>query len=111
MCSKHVKYGAGQATRPAPKSSTDQMPEILSEIRDRVRRIETRSTKYFEAQGFDTGSTRAVWLGFQPTMDAARINLPTPGIALKDILAVIPKDFEGDVDLYVGEELIATIYK
>ena len=111
MCSKHVKYGAGQATRPRPQTDNSLIPEILSEIRDRVRRIETRSTKYFEAQGFDTGSTRATWRGMQANEDAARIDLPTPGIALKDILAVIPKGFEGDVDLYVGEELIAMLYR
>ena len=109
--SKHLRYGAGQATRPAPRVSTDPAAEILSEIRDRVRRIETRSTKYFEANGLDTGAARAKWCGFQPVADAARVELPTPSIALKDILAVIPKGYDGDVDLYVGEELIVTLYR
>ena len=109
--SKHLKYGAAPVTRPAPRADGNLTEGILTEIRDRIRRLETRTTKYLEAQGFDTGAARAKWLGIKPGWEVARIDLPTPAVSLKEILATIPKDHEEDVDLYVGEELIATIYR
>ena len=91
--------------------SSDRYQDMLVEIRDRVKRIETRTTKYFEAQGFDTGVTRAKWLGQDPGWEVARVLLPSPATSVKEILAVIPVGHDADVDLYVGDELIASIYK
>ena len=108
--SKHMR-NTTQTTPRLPLASSDRYQELLVEIRDRVTRIETRTTKYFEAQGFDTGVTRAKWLGKSPGWEVARILLPGPATSVKEILAVIPANHREDVDLYVGGELIASLYK
>lgn len=109
--SKHIKYTATARRLPTPKHSTEPGENILDEILARVRRIETKTTKYFEAKGFDTGGDHAKWLGLLADEDAGRMNLPTPATSIKEVLATIPKNYTGEVDLYVGEELIATIYR
>lgn len=53
------------------------------EVRDRLRRIETRLTKYLEQQGFDTQRKLPVWKG-------SSIEIPSMECAVADILAAIP---------------------
>lgn len=45
--------------------------------------METRLTRFLEEQGFDTQVQRAIF-------DGSSIEVPTLGIALKDVLAVVP---------------------
>lgn len=69
--------------------------EMVREILDRVVRIETRTTRYIEGQGYDTGVQRARW-------EPGRVIIPTDATALKEILAVIPDGWSGEtIPVYV----------
>lgn len=56
------------------------------EIKDRLRRIETRLTKFMEAQGFDTGTQ-------QPEWHDGIVEVPTDGCSLRAIKDVVPADW------------------
>ncbi len=61
--------------------------EFRRETSDRLRRLETRLTKFMEWMGFDTEVRR-------PTFDAqlGRLDIPTDAASLRDCLAAIPPD-------------------
>lgn len=74
---------------------------ILTELRDRMRRVETRITKFLESQGFDTGTKRPRW-------DRGVIHIPSPQTGMKDILEAIPPGWDPDAPVHVvheGDEL------
>jgi len=75
----------------------------VDDIHLRMRRMETRLTKYLESIGFDTGCQRARWvsLGF--------VEVPSPACALKEILDLIPADWLDDVDVIHQGKKIATL--
>ena len=78
----------------------------LDEIVDRVRRTETRLTKFMEAQGFDTQVARALWVP-----DPGYVLVPSPAIAIQEVIAVIPSDYAGlMVGVKVGSELLFTVH-
>jgi hypothetical protein len=64
---------------------------------DRVRRIETRLTRYLETQGFDTQTQRPV---LEPGPEP-KMHIPSMHISLKDMLAAIPADLNGWEDIEV----------
>lgn len=58
--------------------------EIVREIRDRARRIETRLTKFLEQSGFNAQTQR-------PFLNADdQLVIPSMYCSLKDILAAVP---------------------
>ena len=74
------------------------------EMLDRLRRIETRLTRYMEAQGFDTEVRRPEWLdGF--------MELPTDATSLRDCLAAIPEAWQGTVTLTVKGRTVAILQR
>lgn len=82
------------------------MSEPLSqEILDRVRRIETRLTKFLEASGFDTQVQRP---GFTPD---GFLVIPTPSVSLRDCLEAIPREWYGKrvVVRHKGENLAVIV--
>ena len=81
-------------------AATGDMQEAL----DRLRRMETRLTRFMEVQGFDTGVKRPFW------KDDA-LHLPTDAVSVKDCLAVLPADLRRPcaVPLLVKGRLITTI--
>ena len=62
-----------------------QERDRIGEIQDRLRRIETRLTKYMQERGFETQVQK-------PVYDRAgdRLTVPSLDVRLKDVLAVIP---------------------
>jgi len=62
------------------------MKDPVSETLDRVRRIETRLTKYLEHIGFATGAQRPTWVD-------GVVMLPSMDCSLRDILATVPRDW------------------
>lgn len=81
------------------------MDDISKEILDRVRRIETRFTRYLIQRGFDTGAEG-------PKMVGGFISIPSPDCRLKDILDVIPHHLRHEpIDVFVGPDHIATMRK
>ncbi len=87
---------------PMPRRPSETMSDVQIETRDRVRRIETRMTKFMEAHGFDTQVQRPTWNG-------GVIHAPTSSISLRDCLAVIPDSWDRrePVAVLVKDDLIA----
>ena len=58
----------------------------IGEIQDRLRRIETRLTKWMQQCGFDTQTQKVEW-----DEEKCAIVIPSMDVRLKDILAAIPE--------------------
>jgi hypothetical protein len=69
--------------------------QAIKEIQDRVRRMETRLTKWLEDQGFDTGVKRPVW------HQDGTVTVPSLDCSLKHILTVIPGDWDADEEVAI----------
>lgn len=65
------------------------------EALDRLRRIETRLTKYLETQGVETVIRRPLWDG------DGIIRVPSPGTSLSEILSVIPTSWPDEANVAV----------
>lgn len=80
--------------------------DILREVRDRTRRIETRLTKWLEAEGFETKVQRPVWRG------DGRLDVPTRSCSLADCLSVVPPDWPGDeeIGVFCNGEFIVSLF-
>lgn len=61
--------------------------QIVGEVKDRSRRIETRLTRYIEAQGFETGATKPVF-----NTDDHAVQVPSLDASLRSIFASIPDE-------------------
>jgi hypothetical protein len=66
----------------------------LKEIKDRLRRTETRVTKWLESQGFETGVQRPHW-------EAGKIEVPSSSCSIKDLLSAIPETWDGESEIVV----------
>lgn len=73
---------------------------------DRLRRLETRFTKYLETQGFDTQTRPCVFYGETNTLVIPNINT-----SLKDMLAAIPIREHEPVSVKLGGRIVATIIR
>lgn len=76
----------------------ESQEKILFELRDRQRRIETRTTQVLEAIGFETYAKRPTWVD-------GVVHIPSPACGLKDILAVVPADWSPDDEIQVCHRL------
>ena len=77
------------------------------EVKDRVRRIETRLTGFMQWSGYNPGSEKPVW------HPEGRVSIPTPGVSLRDMLAVVPADWPADeeIEVHHRNEWVASIMK
>lgn len=60
----------------------------------RLRRIETRLSKFMEWQGFDLQALKPSWKN-------GRVNIPSVGTPLREILNVIPSSWDKNEDIWV----------
>lgn len=76
------------------------------EVTDRLRRIETRLTGFMQWSGYETGSDRPTWAD-------GVIHVPTPGVSLRDIMAVIPPDWQikDEIEIHHRGVWVASIFK
>lgn len=78
----------------------------LKEVTARVRRTETRLTRWLEAQGLDTGIQRPFWKD-------DRIILPSPAVTIETIIQAVPRAWPAhkpvDVVLAETDEVICQI--
>jgi len=81
----------------------------IKEIGDRMRRLETRLTKFMETQGFETKSRRPV---FEPGESIGTVSIPSMGCSVKDILASISEDWDQGLEVQVMHEgqFVMSIY-
>lgn len=76
--------------------------ELLQEIADRARRTETRVTKVANHLGVEAG-------GEKPVCQGGRLYIPSRRVSLEDIIAAIPRNPEGSVSVYCGDDYIVTV--
>ncbi len=76
----------------------------MRSIVERCTRIETRLTRYMEAQGFDTQCKRPEWTG-------GTVEIPSMACAVADILRVVPDDW-GDklINVQHKGQLVMQVY-
>ena len=80
--------------------------EFRRETSDRLRRLETRLTRYMEWAGFDTEVRRPVFT--YPD----RLDIPTDATSIRDCLAAIPVEQRGQTVTVVHKgDVIATLSK
>ena len=76
------------------------------EVRDRVRRIETRLTVLAKGLGIDVGGAAIVW-----SAETKRVQVSTPNCSLAEIMRAVPLDRQGHhVDIYLGCQYLATVF-
>lgn len=78
----------------------------LDRIESRMRRVETRLTKYIEAQGVDTGARK-------PHMEHGDMIAPGYFCTLADLFDNVPREVQtrGEaVEVMVGDRRVAIIY-
>lgn len=78
----------------------------VREVKDRSRRIETRLTKLMTHLGYETQATMPAW-------QRNCVEVPSISTAIKDILAVIPDDWNADIPVPVvhKREMLCYIMK
>lgn len=79
--------------------------EMLAEVFDRMRRVETRLTRYLEAQGMDTKVRTPFW-------EAGIVRLPSMATSYEEILAVVPKNWDNQerILLLFQNKVVGTLY-
>jgi hypothetical protein len=87
------------------KMNAPWLQQDIKEIKDRLRRTETRVTKWLESQGFETGVQRPQWQN-------GLIEVPSSACSFKDCLAVIPDNWPhtDEIEIRVKDEFLMAVY-
>lgn len=87
----NTRRGADEANRESHETS---MSRDLQEMKDRLRRIETRLTRYLEMQGFDT-ERKLPYFKSRPlgSETVGEIEVPSMMTSIEDIVNAIPSDW------------------
>jgi len=67
---------------------SDHERDRIGEIQDRLRRVETRLTKYMQERGFETQVQKVI-------LDIDTVHIPSLDVRLRDILTIIPTGYAG----------------
>lgn len=102
----NTRRGAEEANR---ESSAAGQSRDLQEVRDRLRRMETRLVKLFEHIGFDTERKKPKW---RINDRGPEVSIPSMETSIKDIIEAVPESVERHqyVSIVHKEEIVATIY-
>lgn len=74
---------------------------MLVECLDRARRVETRVTKFMQAQGFEANTCK-------PEIKNGVLHIPSLDASLRSCMAAVPTDAD-DVDIHLKNELVGYI--
>lgn len=85
-----TRRGAAEANK---ESHETALSRDLREMRDRLRRMETRFVQLAEHMGFDTEKK-------MPTFAAGQVQLPSMQTSLADIVAALPHNWDGEVAVW-----------
>lgn len=79
----------------------------LREMKDRLRRMETRLTKFMIAQGFDTETRQPVWEPGDGTLE-----VPSAQVALQDVLDAIPshRTHTRPIPITLGDRVLCRVW-
>ena len=90
---------------------TVHVADVLTELQQRMRRVETRLTRYMEAQGFETNTQKP---RFEAKGTRGIVFVGTPNVGAKELLSCVPQDWHIDDEIDVintnGNELILTFF-
>jgi len=75
----------------------------LKEMKERMRRMETRLTAFLEVQGYDTGAKQPKW------DHMGKVHIPSVDVSLKKIMRVIPEDWDRGVQIVHQDKNIAIL--
>lgn len=89
--------------RRPPRQRGSNMDEILA----RLRRIETRQVQHMVASGIDTQSRKPTFA--RSDDGSSRLDVPSPHSSLKEMLDSVPDTWQGPVDVFIGDQMIASI--
>lgn len=78
------------------------MNDPMSEILDRVKRIETRVTIMGRHVGADVGGGRPLW-------NNGRITVPTRNCSIGEMMKVVPPRWSSDIHVYHDDEYLFSI--
>ena len=82
-----------------------QERDRIGEIQDRLRRIETRLTKYMQERGFETQVQKPVWRD-------GEIHIPSLDVRLKDILEAVPDSWcECNLEIFHQDNRVGMFVK
>ena len=90
--------------------------DVLIELQQRLRRVETRLTRYMEAQGFETHTQKPRFEVGGRSLSRTRgtIYVGTPNVGAKELLTCVPGNWHVDDEIDVininGNELIFTFF-
>jgi hypothetical protein len=76
--------------------------DMLSEVLDRSRRIETRLTGFLEAQGYDTRVRR-------PVFKDGELHVQSAGISLSECMAALPEWHRDETAVVFNGEVLCWI--
>ena len=85
--------------------ASDPEDHDLGEVLDRVRRIETKLTKFIESQGVDSGARHPIWLSTNGS-----IHMQSLETSVKELLALIPPNWPRAVQVIHKGRTILNIY-
>lgn len=80
------------------------MDAVHKEMLDRLRRVETRLTKFLNAQGFDTGVKRPEW------NRSGSVTIPSMACSVQECLAAVPETWDPEEEVIVlhqGQEVMS----
>lgn len=83
----------------------------VQEILSRTRRIETRLTQQMVALGYDTDTQKPTFERPVGVGAPARVSLPSPHSSMKEILTSIPEDYTEPVEIFIGTEMVVTVFR
>lgn len=97
-----TKRGAEEANRESSAAGTSR---DLHEMKDRLRRMETRLVKLFEHLGFDTERKKPTWRDF-------KLEVPSMQVSLEDMLGAVPPTVERHsyIEVMHKGKSVATLY-
>lgn len=90
------------------RDSSQSDSAILAEMLSRVRRIETRMTSGFIELGVSVTAQKPE---FHPAggNQQARVDVPSRHSSLSEIMACVPQDHDGPIQVFVGSDRIAVV--
>jgi hypothetical protein len=81
------------------------MADMIAEVLDRSRRIETRITKIGRAMDVDVGGGRPVWVD-------GRVTVPTPNCSIGECLKAVPGDWDQseEIEVFTGDDYLFSFF-
>ena len=101
------EFNPSARTKDNPLGRVPHERDRIGEIQDRLRRIETRLTKYMQERGFETQVQKA--LVVTASDGAVAVIVPSMDIRLKDVIDAVPSPRTGEVTVFHIEDTVCIL--